>query len=69
MGLVAYNWRQPNQKAVLNNKYDNEFEVATISSIRDSIASLYSAVNHTSHSCSSKKLNIAASKTNLTAFN
>ena len=41
MGLVDYISRQPNQKAKVTNKYDEEFGVAIIDRIRDRIAAFY----------------------------
>ena len=40
MGLVDYISRQPNQKAKVTNKYDEEFAVATNTRIRDAIAAI-----------------------------
>ena len=51
MGLVDYISRQPNQKAKVTNKYDEEFAVATITRIRDAIAAIY--VNTTPQTCQS----------------
>ena len=45
MGLVDYLSRQPNQKAKSITQYDEEFMVATISHIRDSILTLFSPSN------------------------
>ena len=55
MGLVDYISRQPNQKAKVTNKYDEEFAVATITRIRDAIAAIY--VNTTPQTCQSQHLN------------
>ena len=41
MGLVDYIYRQPNLKAKIKNKYNEEFEVATITCNRDGIAAIY----------------------------
>ena len=49
MGLVDYISRQPNQKAKVTNKYDEEFAVAIITRFRDSIAAIY--VNSTPQNC------------------
>ena len=51
-GLVGYISRQPNQKAKVTNKYDEEFAVATITRIRDAIAEIY--VNTTQQNCQSQ---------------
>ena len=42
MGLVDKISRQPNQKAKSITQYDEELVVATISRIRDAIATLFS---------------------------
>ena len=55
MGLVDYISRQPNQKAKVTNKYDEEFAVATITRIRDAIAAIY--VNTTPQTCQSQHFN------------
>ena len=55
MGLVDYISRQPNQKAKVTNKYDEEFAVATITRIRDAIAAIY--VNTTPQACQSQHFN------------
>ena len=55
MGLVDYISRQPNQKAKVTNKYDEEFAVATITRIRDAIAAIY--VNTTPQNCQSQHFN------------
>ena len=55
MGLVDYISRQPNQKAKVTNKYDEEFAVATITRICDAIASIY--VNTTPQTCQSQHFN------------
>ena len=55
MGLVDYISRQPNQKAKVTKKYDEEFAVATITCIRDAIAAIY--VNTTPTSCQSQHFN------------
>ena len=55
MGLVDYISRQPNQEAKVTNKYDEEFEVATITRIRDAIAAIY--VNTTPQNCQSQHFN------------
>ena len=55
MGLVDYISRQPNQEAKVTNKYDEEFAVATITSIRDAIAAIY--VNTTPQKCQSQHFN------------
>ena len=52
MGLVDYVSRQPNQKAIVTNKYDEEFAVAIITRIRDAIAAIY--VNTTQLNCQSQ---------------
>ena len=52
MGLVDYISRQPNQKAKVTNKYDEEFAVATITRILDAIAAIY--VNTTQQNCQSQ---------------
>ena len=52
MGLVDYISRQPNQKAKVTNKYDEEFAVATNTRIRDAIAAIY--VNTTQQNCQSQ---------------
>ena len=49
MGLVDYISRQPNQEANVTIRYDEEFAVATITSIRDAIAAIY--VNTTQENC------------------
>ena len=41
MRLIDYSSCQPNQKAKVTNKYDEEFAVATITRIRDAIAAIY----------------------------
>ena len=41
MGLVEYIFLQPDQKAIVINKYDEEFAVATITRILDAIAATY----------------------------
>ena len=62
MGLVDYISRQPNQKAKSITQYDEEFMVATISGIRDSITSLFSHSNkipfHKRHTTSKYKLQV-----------
>ena len=55
MGLVDYISRQPNQKAKVTNKYDEEFAVATITRICDAIAAIY--VNTTPQTCQSQHFN------------
>ena len=55
MGLVDYISRQPNQKAKVTNKYDEEFAVATITRMRDAIAAIY--VNTTPQTCQSQHFN------------
>ena len=55
MGLVDYISRQPNQKAKVTNKYDEEFAVATITRIRDAIAAIY--VKTTPQTCQSQHFN------------
>ena len=55
MGLVDYISRQPNQKAKVTNKYDEEFAVATITRIRDAIVAIY--VNTTPQTCQSQHFN------------
>ena len=54
MGLVDYISRQPNQKAKVTNKYDEEFAVATITRIRDAIAAIY--INITPQKCQSQHI-------------
>ena len=54
-GLVDYISRQPNQKAKVTNKYDEEFAVATITRIGDAIAAIY--VNTTPQTCQSQHFN------------
>ena len=49
MRLVDYFSCQPNQKAKVTNKYDEEFAVATITRIREAIAAIY--VNTTQQNC------------------
>ena len=51
-GLVDYISRQPNQQAKVTNKYDEEFEVATIARFCDAIAAFY--VNTTPQNCQSE---------------
>ena len=51
MGLVDYISLQPNQKAKVTNKYDEEFVVATITRIRDAITAIY--INTTPENCQS----------------
>ena len=41
LGLVDYIPRQPNQRAKVTNKYEEEFAVATITRNRDAIAAFY----------------------------
>ena len=55
MGLVDYISRQPNQEAKVTNIYDEEFAVATITSIRDAIAAIY--VNTSQQNCQSQHFN------------
>ena len=52
MGLVDYISHQPNQKAKVTNKYDEEFAVATITRICDAIAAIY--INTTQQTCQSQ---------------
>ena len=52
MGLVDNISRQPNQKAKVTNKYDEEFAVATITRICDAIAAIY--VKTTEQNCQSQ---------------
>ena len=52
MGLVDYFSRQPNQEAKVTNKYDEEFAIATITRIRESITAIY--VNTTQQNCQSQ---------------
>ena len=52
MGLVDYISRQPNQEAKVTNKYDEEFAVATITRIRDTITAI--DVNITQQNCQSQ---------------
>ena len=53
IGLVEYIARQSKQKLKVSNKYDEKFEVATISSIRD--AAIY--INNTTQDCQSQHFN------------
>ena len=55
MGLVDYISLQPNQKAKVTNKYDEEFVVAKITRIRDAIAAIY--INTTPQNCQSHHFN------------
>ena len=55
MGLVDYISRQPNQKAKITDKYDEEFAVATTTRIRDAIAAIY--INNTGQKCQSQHFN------------
>ena len=55
MGLVDFISRQPNQKAKITNKYNEEFAVATITRNRDAIASIY--INSTPQNCQSQHFN------------
>ena len=55
MGLVDYISRQPNQKAKVTNKYDEEFAVATVTRFRDAIAAIY--VNTLPQTCQSQHFN------------
>ena len=54
MGLVDYISRQPNQKAKVTSKYDEEFAVATITLISDVIAAI--CINSTPLNCQSQHL-------------
>ena len=56
MGLVDYNSRQPNQKAKITNKYDEDFALAIITRIRAAIAAIY--IDPTSKNCQSHHFNI-----------
>ena len=55
MALVKYISRQPNQEAKVTNKYDEDFEVPSISRIRDAIAAIYE--NTTQQKCQSQHFN------------
>ena len=71
MGLVDYISRQPNQKAKVTNKYDEELAVATNTRICDAIAAIYvnfhtaklsitaflQRQSHTFHTCLISSLN------------
>ena len=55
MVLVDYICRQPNQKAKIKNKSDEEFAVATITRIREAIAAIY--INTRPQNCQSQHFN------------
>ena len=63
MGLVDYISRQPNQKAKVTNKYDEEFVAALNIRIRDAIAAIY--LISAPPNCQQQHIN-AVNKTNST---